>query len=236
MPNFIQNISATTRYAWFYAAYFAALGTTSIYITLYLQAIGFSGAQIATLLSLQLLLRIVIPNFWGHLADKTGGRLKLIRVSMLVSLLGVFGLFFTTAVLPVTILFLLINAMWAAVVPLFEAIVMAKVQGDTGRYALIRLWGSVGFIAAVSMTGPLLDWASVLALIPVVAVLLALAIAVAWMVTESLEQPPLARRNAESLLEEARILGVYSHSNFGQSITFSTLGDAGHGRSGDFMI
>ncbi len=183
-----MKLSAATRYASFYAAYFACLGTTSIYITLYLQAIGFNGAQIASLLSLQLVLRIVIPNFWGHLADKTGGRLRLIRLSMLASFVGVIGLFFTTAVLPVTLLFLFINAMWAAVVPLFEAIVMRQVKGDTGRYALIRLWGSIGFIVAVSLTGPFLDMASVKALVPVVAGLLALAIGVAWLVTEGAEE------------------------------------------------
>ncbi len=196
-----MKLSAATRYASFYAAYFACLGTTSIYITLYLQAIGFSGAQIASLLSLQLLLRIVIPNFWGHLADKTGGRLRLIRLSMLASFTGVIGLFFTTAVLPVTLLFLFINAMWAAVVPLFEAIVMQQVRGDTGRYALIRLWGSVGFIVAVSLTGPLLDSASVTALIPVVAGFLAVAIGVAWLVTEGHHTP-------QNVPEDTRITGV----------------------------
>ena len=201
MPILFPKLSAATRYACFYAAYFACLGTTSIYITLYLQAIGFSGAQIATLLSLQLLLRIVIPNYWGHLADKTGGRLQLIRLSMLASFLGVIGLFFTTAVVPVTLLFLLINAMWAAVVPLFEAIVMKQVQGDTGRYALIRLWGSVGFIVAVSITGPLLDIASVNALLPIVAALLAVAIAVAWLVTEGVEEP-------KTMLEDAQYTGI----------------------------
>ena len=178
-------MSVATRFASFYAAYFACLGTTSIYIALYLQAIGFSAAQIATLLSLQLVLRIVIPNFWGHLADKTGGRLPLIRLSMLASWVATLGLFFTNAVLPVTLLFLFINAMWSCVMPLFEAIVMRHVEGDTGRYALIRLWGSVGFIVAVSLTGPLLDVLSVLALLPVVAGLLAGAIVVAWMIIET---------------------------------------------------
>jgi PPP family 3-phenylpropionic acid transporter len=44
--------------------------------------------------------------------------------------------------------------------PLAEATTFGHVHGDTGRYARIRLWGSVGFIIAVIGIGYFLDVAS----------------------------------------------------------------------------
>lgn len=53
--------------------------------------------------------------------------------------------------------FVAMFAFWSAALPLFEANVIATVEGDSGRYARIRLWGSVGFIVAVLLAGSALD-------------------------------------------------------------------------------
>jgi len=46
---------------------------------------------------------------------------------------------------------------WNATLPQFEAATMLHLKGQSHRYSRIRLWGSVGFIAAVLGIGRLLD-------------------------------------------------------------------------------
>lgn len=49
---------------------------------------------------------------------------------------------------------------WHAVLPQFEVITLAHLQGQASRYSQIRLWGSIGFIIAVVALGRLFEWLS----------------------------------------------------------------------------
>jgi PPP family 3-phenylpropionic acid transporter len=51
----------------------------------------------------------------------------------------------------------LMSVLSAGGMPLVEAITLSSVAGASGRYGRIRLWGSVGFIAAVLAAGAWLD-------------------------------------------------------------------------------
>jgi PPP family 3-phenylpropionic acid transporter len=48
---------------------------------------------------------------------------------------------------------------WSASLPLVEALTLGHLEGAADQYGRIRLWGSVGFIAAVLLTGAWLDHA-----------------------------------------------------------------------------
>jgi PPP family 3-phenylpropionic acid transporter len=64
--------------------------------------------------------------------------------------------------------------------PLVEAITLSSVAGAGGRYGRVRLWGSIGFIAAVLATGAWLDARPVLTLAPILAALTFIALAAAF--------------------------------------------------------
>jgi len=46
------------------------------------------------------------------------------------------------------------------VLPQFEVITLAHLQGQASRYSQIRLWGSIGFILTVVALGRLFEWLS----------------------------------------------------------------------------
>jgi PPP family 3-phenylpropionic acid transporter len=50
-----------------------------------------------------------------------------------------------------------LNLFTSAQGPLTEALMLAEMRGDTSRYGRVRLWGSLGFIAAVMAAGVALD-------------------------------------------------------------------------------
>ncbi|MEI7444819.1 MAG: MFS transporter [Burkholderiales bacterium] len=169
-----------------YAAYFAYVGIFSPYLSLWLDARGLSIAEIAVLMALPQVLRIVAPPFWGWLADRDGRRVRLLRTSAVGALLVLVALPVASRPLEYGVAILLLSFLTAAQGPIGEALALEVARGDAGRYGRMRLWGSVGFIATVVAGGPLLE-ALGLAALPW---LLAVAMAALAAVTFSLPEPP----------------------------------------------
>ncbi len=138
-------------------AYFAFVGIFSPYLSLWFDSRGLSIAQIAVLMSLPQLLRIVAPPFWGWLADRFGHRIALLRGSALASLAVLHMFPFVEGVPALAALMLMLFFLTAAQMPIGEAIALDLARGDAGRYGRMRMWGSVGFILTVLGGGPLLD-------------------------------------------------------------------------------
>ena len=179
-PNFSPTFSPIWRLANFYFWYFAFIGVFGTYFALYLQSLGFSAAEIALLMSLQQVVRIVTPFFWGWLADRLQRRTLIIRATMVLAIFAFALLFLVRGYAATAIVFAIMFSLWSAALPLFEATVLAAVGGDSGRYARIRLWGSVGFIIAVMAAGAALDFLAMDSLLWMVLALLALAAISAW--------------------------------------------------------
>ena len=173
------------RLSGYYFAYFAFIGAFAPYFTLYLQSLSFSATDIAILMSLMQLMRIVAPNMWGWLAERSGRRMPIVRVSALASMLG-FALFFvTTDFVGVFIAMALMSFFWSAALPLVESTTFNHLGREGHRYGTIRSWGSVGFIVAVLLIGYALDHLPVSALLWMSMLILAVILLFALLVPEA---------------------------------------------------
>lgn len=164
--------------------YFAFVGVTAPYLSLYFADRGLSVAQIGVLMTVPQVLRIVGPPFWGWLADRSGERGRLLRASSSVIVLLAALLVFASAERYAALLALVavLYFMTSAQAPIAEVMALERAAGDFGRYGRMRLWGSVGFIGAVTLIGAALDLAGVRSLpIWVTAAALAL-LAASWRV------------------------------------------------------
>jgi PPP family 3-phenylpropionic acid transporter len=148
---------------WFF--YFAAIGSFNPYAPLWFAELGFSTLAIGAIASLQSWTRVVAPYGWGWFGDHGGHRVRFIRLAALSALLAAIGLLFVrgyTAVAMVTVLLFLANG---GVVPLSEAALAQHLQRgggmDAHRYGRVRMWGSMGFIAAVIVFGAVLEGAGI---------------------------------------------------------------------------
>jgi PPP family 3-phenylpropionic acid transporter len=145
------------RLAGLYLAYFAFIGAFSPYFSLYLQAIGQAAWQIGLLLSLMQLTRMAGPYLWAWLADRHGWRARLLQATLAGALAAFCGVFWATGfggLFAVLATFALFSS---ATMPLLDSITLAALRGRIERYGGIRLWGSIGFIAAVLGAGWALD-------------------------------------------------------------------------------
>jgi MFS transporter, PPP family, 3-phenylpropionic acid transporter len=145
------------RLSSFYLFYFALLGSTAPFLALYFDHLGFSSARIGELVAIPMLMRCVAPNIWGWLGDYTGRRLAIVRFGAFCTLLS-FSLIFVSKTYAWLAMVMALHAFfWHAVLPQFEVITLAHLQGQTSRYSQIRLWGSIGFILAVVLLGRLFE-------------------------------------------------------------------------------
>lgn len=161
-----------------YFAYFAFIGAYMPYFGLYLASLGLAPWAIGALLSVGQFTRIFAPNIWAWFADRRGRSIELLRVALVLAVLSYLGLFHAQT-FATLFLVLAVHAFFvSASMPLFEAMTLSYLRGAYGRYGPIRLWGSVGFIVAVTLIGMALDQMATrnflwMALLPLVGALIA---------------------------------------------------------------
>ncbi|GAB4170522.1 MAG: major facilitator superfamily domain-containing protein 6 [Rhodocyclaceae bacterium] len=177
------------RLSAYYFFYFAFVGAFAPYFSLYLASLAFSAWQIGVLMSLMQAMRVIAPNLWGWLADRIGRRTLIVRVSAAASVLGFAGLCFTRSFSGVFLALAVMALFWGAALPLVEAITLGHLGSRIERYGAIRLWGSIGFIAAASALGFVLDRSAIGALLPVAMGILAGILACAMFLPEAAEGP-----------------------------------------------
>lgn len=146
------------RLSGFYFFYFATLGAFLPFWSLYLKHAGFAAKEIGELTALMIATKIIAPNLWGYVADKTGKRLWLIRLAIGLSALLFAGFFYGNDYYWFAIVTISFSFFWNATLPQFEAATLLHLKNQAGQaYSRIRLWGSIGFILAVLGIGWFLD-------------------------------------------------------------------------------
>ncbi len=154
-------MSPNKNYHWrisgYYFFYFAFVGMFAPYWSLYLQSIHFDAMQIAILMSVQPVMRMLAPNLWGWLADRTGRRLLVVQIAAACAALSYLGVFFTTQFYGLLLVLGLMSFFWSASMPLVEATTLTYLGSHSARYGRIRSWGSLGFIVAVLGLGYAFD-------------------------------------------------------------------------------
>ncbi len=183
------------RLSAFYCAYFSYVGAYVAYFPLYLAGRGLSAVEIAGVLALPPLARMVAPTFWGWLADRSGAHRAIVAFSCAVSAAAFAALPFVGG-LGIAALIGGMSLLSAGAMPLVEAITLGSLAGQhgpqLGRYGPIRLWGSVGFIAAVLGGGLWIDYRAVSALPAALALLMVATLG--WALTLPRSAPHAAER------------------------------------------
>jgi len=135
------------------ASYFAHIGFFNPYLPLWLKSQGLPIAAISLLISVQSFTRVFAPYAWGALSDRTGERVKLLRISALLAFAVAGGLWIDGGAWWTGLVLLLLFTNTSSMMSLTEAAMAHLVAGDWGRYGRVRLWGSIGFMVTVFAAG-----------------------------------------------------------------------------------
>jgi PPP family 3-phenylpropionic acid transporter len=151
-------MNAALRLAAYYFAYFAYVGAFMPYFPLYLASRGLGAVEISLVVSLPQWARVFAPALWGWLADRSGAPRGIVVFSSLAVALGWCVLPFAEGASAIAATVATMSVLSAGGMPLLEAIALSIAARTRGGYGPIRLWGSVGFIVAVTAVGAWLDW------------------------------------------------------------------------------
>ena len=145
------------RLSGFYLFYFAALGALVPYWGLYLQDQGLTPLAIGRADGHPHRDQADLAPLWGWLADRSGARMRLVRLACLLAALTFAAIFVARGFWGIAAVMFVASFFWNAALPQMEAVTFNHLGARANRYASVRLWGSVGFILTVAAVGWLLD-------------------------------------------------------------------------------
>jgi PPP family 3-phenylpropionic acid transporter len=157
----MPNSNYHWRIAGFYFFYYAFVGMFSPYWSLYLKSIDFDAIDIAILLSIQPVMRMLAPNIWGWMADHSGKRQMVVQIAATLSALCYLGVFATTSFWGLFLVLALMGFFWSASMPLVEATTLSYLGKNAAHYGRIRSWGSIGYIVSVVGLGYAFDYIAI---------------------------------------------------------------------------
>ena len=142
--------------AWYFS-YFAAAGVFLPYFSAYLIDRGFEVRVIGVLFAALTVTKLVTPWLWGYAADRTGSRKRVVCVASAGALLAFAAVAAAPGFWTLLAALVVFGFFWQGALPQFEALTLARLGERATRYVHVRLWGSVGYVAAVAGAGALLE-------------------------------------------------------------------------------
>lgn len=209
------------RLSGFYLFYFAALGVLVPYWGLYLKSLGFNAVAIGQLMAIPMATKFIAPFVWGWLGDYLGHRMVIVRIGAFLTALIFVSVFWLQGFWELGLAMILFSFFWNAVLPQFEAVVLCYLGPAASRYARIRVWGSVGFIATVVVLGMAVDRFGPVAVLPVLLSIYALLWLTSMLVADPVTEPhPVDQPGILSVLRQPAVIAF---------LTACFLLQAGHG-------
>jgi len=176
----------------FFFLYFAYVGLVSPYASLFFLDRGFSVFEIAILMSMLQITRIVGPFSWGWLSDYLSNRIGIIRFCSCLAAIVFSSIYFLQSYIGFFIWMFVLHTILSSLMPLGESATVHALFKDNSfdkRYGRLRLWGSIGFITMVLFAGELFQRTSI-EMYPFVGTFVLLALA---LITFLLHEPRIER-------------------------------------------
>lgn len=188
-------MTASLRWAFgsFFFLYFAYVGLVSPYASLFFLDRGFSVIEIAVLMSMLQITRIVGPFSWGWLSDFLSNRIGIIRFCACLAAIVFLAIYFLNSYISFFIWMFVLHTILSSLMPLGESATVHALFKDNSfdkRYGRLRLWGSIGFIFMVLVAGEIFQRRSI-ELYPIIGTLVLFALA---LVSFLLHEPKMERR------------------------------------------
>ena len=185
------------RLSGFYFFYFSLLGVIVPFWGLYLQSLSFSVEEIGIVSAILMLTRVIAPNVWGWLSERTGRRLSVIRLGAFLACLCFSALLWQREFIWVSVAVACFSFFWNAILAQFEVLTLNHLGGHSHYYSRVRLWGSVGFILIVVALGLLFQRHSI-SLLPVVALVFLCLIWLSSLMVPEVQKPSIAEGHRDN--------------------------------------
>ncbi|MEO8213475.1 MAG: MFS transporter [Myxococcales bacterium] len=165
-----------------YFFYFMSVGISMPFFSPYLLGLGFSGRQIAVILCVVPVLNMGVPLFWAWKADRTRRHARILSVICLGAFCGYLPLVVARAFPLVLVSYLAFAVFGVGIGTMVDSMALVQVRAGAD-YGRIRVWGSIGYMAAAIAVGALLTSRAGRPADPIVPALVATALLATFLAT-----------------------------------------------------
>ncbi|BAJ02866.1 MFS transporter [Shewanella violacea] len=151
-----QTSQVSTQLRWISACYFfffAILGVMVPYLGVFFENRGFDPQEIGFLLAILMATRIIAPNVWAMVADRTGMRAQLVKWGAAAASVSYLTFFYDGSFTYLAVSLCVYTFFWNSILAQLEVITLETLGENTSRYGAIRSFGSLGYLVFVVAVG-----------------------------------------------------------------------------------
>jgi PPP family 3-phenylpropionic acid transporter len=185
---------------------YAAVGSMLPYMPLYYRSLGFSLAEVGSILALGALVGLLASPSWGAVSDRLHGS-PLVLVAAAATALAGTGLLALSATPFIVIAgAALLGAGIAGVSPIVDARALETAGANRSGFGPLRAWGSLSYIVAVLGTGLLVDQSGLRSVFAVLSIMLVVTAIVGLALKPSTKDRPF-QTASRPLRDAGRLFG-----------------------------
>lgn len=147
--------STGTRVSVLFATSFATLGVQLPFFPLLLAHRGLGDGEIAVIVAVPTILRVVTVSALGAFADRVGDRRRVLAGYAGLALLGCLALGPAQGFWALLAATAAMASFWNGMLPVTDALATSLARRGEAVYGRLRLWGSIAFVAANLLAGAL---------------------------------------------------------------------------------
>ena len=160
------GMSPEVRAGIFHFTVFGSTGVASVYFGIWLSNRGISPDEIGIINAVPVLVVLAVNLLVGRLADKASDWRQVIIILALIAGAVPVGLFFVNGFWGILLMWTLCMAPTFSLVPVVDAATLRMTQRRGSDFGLVRAWGTMGYMVATAMSGPVISYFGEAAFVP----------------------------------------------------------------------
>ena len=163
----MMKLSPEWRYAVYYAALFSSIGSIGPFFAVWLDSLGIDARMIGIIAASPSIVMIFTTVFIGRWADSLSDRRTAIIVCNLLVLLVQVIFFWDVNPWVILVVWTFAGILIHAKVPITDAAALSVTRQRNTDFARVRVYGSIGFAAALALSGYVYDVVGMVAFVPI---------------------------------------------------------------------
>ncbi len=180
MLTAMHNATAEQRFSIYYAALFSSIGAVAPFAAVWMDHVGISASMIGLIVAAPSVAMLLTTFAIGRWADGLADRRQAIVVGNWLILVVQLALFVITDATWVLLVWLVSGVAMHAMIPITDAAALSVTQRHGSDYARVRMFGSIGFVCALTLAGGVYDSLSIGVFVAILLTVNTLRLVSAW--------------------------------------------------------